>query len=49
MQGFAQRVASGLIKSAGMGHMAARNLEEYHDMALALLKRPNVLKQMAER
>jgi len=48
-EGFAQRVASGLVASAGMGYMAARTMEDYYDLALALSRNPKTLKAIASR
>mmetsp|Transcript_21485 Transcript_21485/g.49841 ORF Transcript_21485/g.49841 Transcript_21485/m.49841 type:complete len:188 (+) Transcript_21485:143-706(+) len=48
-EGFAQRVASGLVVSAGMGHMVARNLDDYYEMALSLAQHPKMLKAIATR
>mmetsp|Transcript_29497 Transcript_29497/g.67685 ORF Transcript_29497/g.67685 Transcript_29497/m.67685 type:complete len:107 (+) Transcript_29497:1-321(+) len=40
---FAQRVASGMVKAAGLPWMVARNLDDYRALALALMKRPKKL------
>mmetsp|Transcript_34478 Transcript_34478/g.53827 ORF Transcript_34478/g.53827 Transcript_34478/m.53827 type:complete len:127 (+) Transcript_34478:531-911(+) len=48
-ENFAQRVASGLVQSAGLTRLIARNFKDYQKMAVALAKNASKRRKLKEK